>query len=238
MQRIYTDDGSGDGRLVLEVNKDQNLFQLLAMVNDMRGTSSDRLLNNSGLAMLTLPAANLVVASRKVMTVTYDRVTNEALARLAEPYWQQRDKPSLDEFQSGEGGPLGNFKYLFVKMLTPAHEKLLRRKTASEAELDGTLIGIALEAYHRKHNKWPAALAELSPQYLPQLPSDVITGGPLVYKIVDDRPVVYGVGFDADDDGGRAVPENSAGFTVPWDVSPDAPPQDGDWVIWSTAKSN
>jgi hypothetical protein len=238
MQRIYTDNGSGDGRLALHVTKDQNLFQLLASVNQGDGGPGDSLLNNHpGLAMLTLPAANFVVASRKDMTEAYDGVTNEALARIAEPYWKQRDKPSLAEFKPEEDGPIGRFKYLFVRMLTPAHEKLLRRKAASESELDGVLIGLALEAFHRKHNKWPASLAELSPQYLPQLPVDLVTGQPLTYKVVEDRPVVYGVGFDADDDSGRAVPAAN-GITMPWDTTPETPDVDGDWVIWSTAAHN
>jgi hypothetical protein len=236
MQRVYTDNGSGDGRLALHVTKDQNLFQLLESVNEGEGARGDSLLRNSGLAMLTMPAANFAVASRKDMTETYDSVTNEALARVAEPFWKHRDKPSLDEFKASENGPIGRFKYLFVRMLIPAHEKILRRKTASESELDGVFVGLALEAFHRNHNEWPASLAELSPQYLPQIPVDVITGKPLTYKVVDDRPVVYSVGFDADDDGGRAMPASS-GVTIPWEKSPDETPVDGDWVIWSPAKS-
>jgi hypothetical protein len=236
MQRIYTDNGSGDGRLALQVTKDKNLFQLLASINQGEGAPGDSLFDNSGFALLTMPAANFVVASRKDMSETYDNVTNDAVARISEPYWKQRDKPSLAEFKPKEHGPLGRFKYMFVRMLTPANEKVLRRKTASEAEVDGVLVGLALEAFHRKHNKWPVSLAELSPQYLPQLPVDLITGKPLAYKVVDDRPVVYSVGFDADDDGGRAMPESS-GVTIPWDKSPDATPVDGDWVVWSPAKS-
>jgi len=233
MQRVYTDDGRGDGRLAFNINRDQNLFQVLASVNAGDGGPGDSLLSNSGIAMLTLPAANFVVASRKTMTETYDCFTNEAVARFAEPYWKQRKKPSLAEFKSEENGPLGKFKYLFVRLLAPAHEKILRRKTASESEVDGVLIGLALEAYHRKHNKWPASLAELSPQYLPQLPVDLITGQPLVYKVVDDRPVVYSVGFDADDDGGKAMPA-ATGVVTPWDTAPESD-VDGDWVIWSGA---
>ena len=203
---------------------------------ELARVSGERPCNNSGIALLTLPAANFVVASRKDMIEAYDSIVSESVARLAEPFWKQRDKRPLTEFRADEDGPIGRFKYLFVRLLIPSHEKLLRRKTASESELDGVLIGLALEAYHRKHSKWPTALAELSPKYLPQVTMDLVSGQPLVYKVVDDRPIVYGVGFDADDDGGRAIPATS-GVTVPWDTSPEAPPVDGDWVIWSTAKS-
>src|ERR1044072_515636 len=36
MQRVYTDNGNGDGRLALQVSKDQNLFQLIESVTNGR----------------------------------------------------------------------------------------------------------------------------------------------------------------------------------------------------------
>ncbi len=98
MQRVYTDNGNGDGRLALHISKDKNLFQMLASINQGEGAPSDTLLANSGLAMMTLPAANMVVASRKEMVDVFDRATNAAQARMSEPYWKQKAEPPLDEF--------------------------------------------------------------------------------------------------------------------------------------------
>jgi hypothetical protein len=236
MQRIYTDNGDGDGRLALRISKDQNLFQMLASINQGEGASGDTLLANSGLAMLTMPAANMVVASRKEMLEAFEKATDAAQARISEPFWKQHDERPLDDFQPEEHGPLGKFRYLFVRIMLPAYDNLLKRIVMTNSELDGVYLGLALELYHRQHHKWPESLAELAPQWLPEVPVDRITGQPLHYKIVDDKPLVYSVGLDGDDDNGRPVPAEN-GISLPWTMPPNAKPEDGDWVIWTTAKS-
>jgi hypothetical protein len=235
MQRLYTDNGSGDGRLALHVSKDLNLFQMIASVSGQPGAAGDALLANSALAMLTMPAANLVVASRKEMIDKFEQVTNLAQAKLDEPYWKQRGEPLLEEFDSAEKGPLGRFHYLFVRLLAPSYDRLLKQVTASSSDRDGVFVGLALELYHRQHKKWPESLVALAPQYLPEVSVDRITGEPLHYKIVDDRPLVYSVGLDGDDDNGRSIPKHDGVF-IPWNPS-DKNPENGDWVLWSMAKS-
>ena len=89
--------------------------------------------------------------------------------------------------------------------------------------------------HRREHGVWPESLDTLAPQWLPEVPVDRITGRPLKYQIVRDRPVVYSVGNDGDDDGGR-VPEVRKGDSPrhyqPRPVSPTA--DDGDWILWPT----
>ncbi len=238
MQRVYTDNGNGDGRLALRVSKDQNLFQMLASVNQGEGAPGDTLLANSGLAMLTMPAANMVVASRKEMLEAFDKLTDAAQARISEPYWKLRDERPLDDFEAEEEkrSPLGQFRYLFVHLMLPSYDNLLKRIVMTNSELDGVYLGLALELYHRQHHKWPESLAELAPQWLPEVPVDRVTGQPLHYKVVDDNPLVYSVGLDGKDDNGRSVPTEN-GVTLPWTMPADAKPADGDWVIWTTAVS-
>jgi hypothetical protein len=73
----------------------------------------------------------------------------------------------------------------------------------------------------------------LTPTLLPEVPVDRITGGPLIYKLVDGRPLVYSVGADRDDDGGRVTKDRNGNeepfFAVEWD---NTDPADGDWVIY------
>ena len=80
-----------------------------------------------------------------------------------------------------------------------------------------------------------ASLAELSPVLLPSVPIDRITGGPLHYRVVNGKPVVYSVGVDRDDDGGVA-PKDPIGQPDPlqaaeWHVAPGKV-VDGDWVLF------
>jgi hypothetical protein len=246
MQRVYTDDGHGDGRLALNVSRDKNLFELIDSVST-DGAVSRSAFSNPVLALLSMPAANLAIAGRKEMTDMYDQVTNDALARLGAPYWTWSKQPSLDqEVQSLKKGPLHGFRHFFVLLLTPSHDTFLNHVIASDGNRDGVFIGLALELYHRDHNKWPESLTELSPKYLPTLPADPVTGKALHYKVVNDRPIVYSVGVDGDDDGGRLA-KNKDGESHPEYAEPNhlglglrlgheavrESETDGDWVLWA-----
>jgi hypothetical protein len=252
MQRIYTDDGHGDGRLALNVSKEQNFFELLNAVTASLGASPHATpphatpLSNSGLAMLAMPVTNMVVASRSEMTEMYERLTDRAQQRLETPLWEPADSPTIDdEIRAMQTGPLSKMRYLFVNLLFPGYDALRSRYTMSQGERDGVLIGLALELYHREHGKWPANLAELSPRWLPHIPVDRITGELLKFKIVDDRPIVYSIGVDGNDDGGM-LPSACEGDATQYPVSalceyPTATKHMkdqhlGDWVIWSTVK--
>lgn len=234
MQRTYTDNGNGDGRLALQVTPDQNLFQLLDAVTE--GKSAPSIFENSGVAMMTLPAANMLVASRKEMVDLFDKITNDVQANIDVPYWKRAAKPSWDdEVKALTNGPIAKFRYLFVNLLVPAYDRIQNRVMLTDGERDGTFLGLALELYHRQHKQWPESLVELSPQYLPQLPVDPITGKPLQYRVVDDRPLVYSVGFDRDDDTGRPAAKEAEQDL--WTKGPsESPPTDGDWVLWSLTK--
>jgi hypothetical protein len=128
--------------------------------------------------------------------------------------------------------------------LMPAFDSLRTRAVTADGQRDGALIGIALELYHRENKKRPNSLAELSPRWLPELPVDRITGKPLKLSIVEGRPIVYSVGVDGDDDGGR-LPKKFADGEFEYVVGPEykVDPNatdamldhyDGDWVVWST----
>jgi len=72
-----------------------------------------------------------------------------------------------------------------------------------------TRIMLALEVYRAEHGAYPAELAALSPEYLPEIPADRIAGRPLRYTRLDEpdeagrRYLLYSVGQDGQDDGGR-----------------------------------
>jgi len=87
-------------------------------------------------------------------------------------------------------------------------------------------------------------LSALVPQLLPEVPADRITGDPVRLRILDSRPLVYSVGADRKDDGGRpARAKNSqtsrylaeSQIAAVWDAKPDSIP-DGDWVLYPTLK--
>ncbi len=106
---------------------------------------------------------------------------------------------------------------------------------------DATLTAVALELHQRRTGVWPSTLTELSPTLLPSPPVDRLTGDPLRYRVVDGRPLLYSVGADRDDDGGRLVNPRTSVHSTTW-VQPVTEPQrtatgeyhapDGDWVLF------
>ena len=70
---------------------------------------------------------------------------------------------------------------------------------------DATEVAIALTLWKRRHGQWPERLEQLVPDLLPAVPPDRADGKPLRYVVRDGQAVVYSIGQDRDDDGGRST---------------------------------
>jgi len=79
----------------------------------------------------------------------------------------------------------------------------LRSEVQCLAILHDGLAGLAVERYRLKKGDWPQTLAELIPEYLPDVLEDPFDGAPLRYKRLNGGFVVYSVGEDRVDDDGR-----------------------------------
>ena len=110
-----------------------------------------------------------------------------------------------------------------------------------------TLTALALNLFKVENGRWPDHLDELVPKYLKSIPLDPNDGQPLRYKLTATGPLLYSIGPDHHDDGGRPMAKIS---TSPWRLStfevtskaeaakihanPDDP-QNGDWILWPPA---
>ncbi|HZL89500.1 MAG TPA: hypothetical protein VFB96_14140 [Pirellulaceae bacterium] len=63
------------------------------------------------------------------------------------------------------------------------------------------------QLYRRRHGEWPQALAELTPEYLTELPIDPFSNKPLIYGRRGQSFVLYSVGKDGQDSGGLFPPD-------------------------------
>jgi hypothetical protein len=79
---------------------------------------------------------------------------------------------------------------------------LLRTQTlVNEAQ-----IACALERYRLAHGEYPNALDTLAPQFIENLPRDIINGEPLIYRRIEKGSfLLYSVGWNETDDGGKIV---------------------------------
>ncbi|MHC4102045.1 MAG: hypothetical protein ACYS15_04905 [Planctomycetota bacterium] len=219
MQRLYTDDGEGDGRITA------------TGLQSLGSISAGSPAHTGPLA----PALGLVVAGRREMTNEYLRWFAMAEAEFAKPLWR-RDTGMLDrEHQRLTNSRVYRARYLPIALILPVLSRLGVEPELVTQERDAVWVAIGLELYRRRAGYWPTSLDSLVPDLLPTVPLDRFDGNPLRYRLVDGRPLVYSVGRDRNDDQGQA-PRNKAGRSVPERARlashGEREPADGDWILW------
>ena len=95
-------------------------------------------------------------------------------------------------------------------------------RNAAEAEANVNLCRAALAASAFKSDKgqYPSGLSELVPQYLAGVPVDPFDGKPLRWIAVEDGAIIYSVGEDGDDDGGKEIDRSTPISKADPDVDP------------------
>ena len=89
------------------------------------------------------------------------------------------------------------------RILLPALGGMARKCSSAQISVDLARTAIALERYRLVHGKFPESLDALAPQFIAQVPHDVIGGQPLHYRrTADGQFVLYSVGWNEKDDGG------------------------------------
>ena len=106
-------------------------------------------------------------------------------------------------------------------MLLPALGAAAKKFAYSQSSVNLARVAIALERYRLAHGEYPETLDALAPQFIAQVPHDIINGQPLHYHRTDDGQfVLYSVGWNETDDGGQIA------YTRSGSVDRDK----GDWV--------
>ncbi len=231
VQRLYSDDGSGDGRITAE-----GVASFNALVYP------DGSVPEGGLERALMPIAAGTALGRRELVAFYDDVTRRGLEELRTPLWRRTPELSAAQYlEASTRGLYNKARYWPAHMLVPAFSHLSRSVYQIQARRDAAIIAIALELYRREHGKLPTTLGELTPRYLPRVPADPFDGQPLRYRLIGSRAVVYSIGTDGVDDGGTPNAASAAAASVPPPV-PGLPPSSpahsawmkqvgGDWVL-------
>ena len=87
------------------------------------------------------------------------------------------------------------------------------------ARMNALDTSLALERYRNARHLLPERLEDLQPTFMDHIPLDPFTGRPLLYRRLDPGYIVYSVGRNGRDDGGREdddadPPLDDVGFTV------------------------
>jgi hypothetical protein len=219
VQRLYTDDGTGNGRIASD-----GIDAMLQLAS-----SSQQVPWGRGYELrkaLTGPLAMLFMPSRRELVDRYMKQLEEVEAIGARRSTLD-ERISLDERLDESLSR----RYALVDAIMPSLNRVHRSGLEFLAFRDATLAAIAIERYRQASSVLPKSLDELVPQYLSAVPIDPIDGEPLRLRIVDDRPVIYSVGIDRDDDNGLPPSTRFGRDRTDLGGDPDRP-SNGDWILF------
>ena len=257
IQRIYTDDGNGDGRITPDG------LQLMEHYIQMTRTE----LNEYGDLQKTLtrvakqvaaPFSLVMLASRKNLTDRADMLYDLLDQHFHSPFYADDFAEVEKEFAKLDDS------FRLLKDLLPGFSQTRKAMFRGIANQEATAAGIAILRFQRKHGKLPKSLDELVGEYLKAVPKDQMNGAPLNYLIVDEPQSsnnnppssadvgfrIYSVGLDGDDDHAVPIQVNADGSEPAAVSSEDVSLRamkasefnfgftshlDGDWVLWPRA---
>ena len=127
---------------------------------------------------------------------------------------------NADEAFGAEVGHSGNGNF-FERLLLSAAGNVVEKLACGQNAVNLARTACALERYRLAHGQYPESLDALVPQFIAELPHDVINGQPLHYRRTDDGSfVLYSVGWNETDDGGEVGFTKQGGLDI----------STGDWV--------
>lgn len=218
IQRLYTDDGNGNGRLTAAG---------AAYFDKIAALSGD----SSSVGMLL---TSTVVADRRALTRAYERLFDRAEASLSVPIWKQDVETADDILEEYIGTAVGRMRYLPLAVLAPALDRVRYTAQESVAQRDAALAVLAIESHRRAHGKPPESLAELIPSRLPAMPRDPADGEPLRYRRTGDGVVLYSLGADRADNQGQSPATDADARTIARFMRRDQTSAPCDLVYFST----
>lgn len=136
-----------------------------------------------------------------------------------------RDGPSSPEHLNGLITP--HYYFLF-RLTAPFYGYALHRYVRMQTQMEQARIVMAMERYRRARGTYPAALAELVPEWIAAIPADTGSHQPMIYRRSDDSNTftLYGPGIDGKDDtreNGMEVEKKRRRDEI-WRFSPAAAP--------------
>jgi hypothetical protein len=147
--------------------------------------------NDKCLAVLKLPMSNAIPILRNM----------EAQREMAA---KNRRLVILDAFRRE--------RFSFLSMNEPDITAFLLPELKAVAHARLSVAAVAVERWRLAHNgQAPGSLAEIAPNYLSVIPADPFDGRPLRYKKLPTGCVIYSIGEDLTDDGGKEEEPNTNG---------------------------
>jgi hypothetical protein len=98
-----------------------------------------------------------------------------------------------------------------VVLLVPAVRKVQSAADRAEQVQQNLSLAFALAACQRDKGTYPAKLDALAPAYLAKIPHDLFSGKAMIYRPAEKGYLLYSVGVNGVDDGGRSSDDDPPG---------------------------
>ena len=249
VQRMYTDDGNGDGLFRPTASQ-------LGALGVLNGPQADRPDGSRGMDDRLVSAASHVIAPAAAMYVAGRREMLELYETMISRYEQDAALP-LRDMEHAKGiisdaelgrmmmHPSERIRWYLVAYMTPALGQLSQAFAIDRAQCLATATAFAAERYRRVHGAWPMDAASLVPDFMPRVPEDPWSGKPVLMSADGDGFRIWSVGRDGVDDRGdltRHIPEFVGQPELASTTNPNVqiPPGAGptvDWV-WFAPRGN
>ena len=212
IQRCFTADGPGGGHLYLKRIRD------IAEPFDWGGADS-WLVTNFVRVLFTHPNKQQTLTAASKFYDYIQEVTHKTPARI------RTEQIDINQ----ELGRLTSDNVLFSIFL-PGFERIIEYSYQNKADVQVTLSIIAILRYKQDTGVYPENLEQLiADSYLKELPMDPYTDKPLVYRRTADNFILYSIGHNFKDDGGKPEIDRN-GRPRLWDYDADA-------VFWPVPQS-
>ena len=217
VQRVYTDDGHGDGRFAPQ-------WKQLRLISALESVSAGNNRKEQGAttqftllaSWLSQPFAFYAIAGRKEALDHYDA----SIKRLAgQPNDSLNDAVTalaIAEEEFVESMTAHGARFFLEGILMPALGKVVFNFQIDRANRDACVISIAAELYHRANEKWPASAKDLAPLCNGNAPRDSWNGKSILMETDANGFRMWSVGRDGVDDRGNLKKSTQAKDSVDW----------------------
>lgn len=232
LQRIYTDNGVGDGQLTADGWKllldldddDREIDKSWEVVDAHRDPTTFRFTAEgsfwSGLMISRHQVQQILEQYRELESIENQQPMWEMKLDTVTPASRYLHNTVASWSHQLQRRPLVVLQPVITMSDRRAEHRVFRE--CALMQLDATMIACALELYHRQHRAWPQSLDDLTPHLISDVPLDRFDGKPMKYLVADGKPILYSVGRNRIDNAGRWPKQFKGGHELRVD----------DWRLW------
>ena len=217
VQRLYTDDGHGDGRFAPQWKQLRLISALESISAGNDGKKQGATTQFTLLASwLSQPFAFYAIAGRKEALDHYDASIKRLAGQPNDSLNDAVTASTIAEEEFVESMTAHGARFFLEGILMPALGKVEFNFQIERANRDACVISIAAELYHRANEKWPASAKDLAPLCNGDAPRDSWNGKSILMETDANGFRMWSVGRNGVDDRGNLEKSTQAKDSVDW----------------------